>query len=163
MLESLPKDLVYEMGLNIDPDDIFRACQVNKQWAKICADNSFWRQYYSKWVKYHPIEPGLFPPEWTNWRHNFQQNYRRPILLQEYWRVGNRDYINLSTNPRLLKLVDLEETPQGAFYYPYRRPLEIIVVSPERGLALFGETTVRILRTTRSFGPPIIVNLIERP
>ena len=47
-MESLPKDVVIEMALNLSPDDLINLCSVSKSLNRICNSNDFWRRKLEK-------------------------------------------------------------------------------------------------------------------
>ena len=47
-MESLPKDVVIEMALNLSPVDLIRFCSASKAQNRICNSNDFWRRKLDK-------------------------------------------------------------------------------------------------------------------
>ena len=47
-LVALPRDMVRLLALKLSPQDLLNFCATNKQFARVCADNSFWKIKYNE-------------------------------------------------------------------------------------------------------------------
>ena len=95
-LEQLPRDVLWELAINLDYADIIKLCQTNKNLnQKLCQQDTFWRR---KLLKEYPDYEQLFPKRLPTLREEYERANRFSNKIIADINVFLKDHVGMMTN-----------------------------------------------------------------